>query len=204
MKKTILGAAALVIALSLAACGESEDSAPQVTKSPDAAASSAAEADSSPADESSADDSAPAESAADDSTAEVGTSLQPIVDELLAAYPDTLTGSVVYGTSVFEKNCKKLYACEPDELKDAAIVFNNGGGLADEISIVYPEDGDTDRLLRMFEARKESRYNDFNGYAPDELPKIEDGRTFTAGGAAVLVISDSADDIEQLIKEKLG
>ena len=198
MKKIITSAAALLLALGLSACGSSADSAPQVTKAADTS-SAAAQTDTSaeaPADSS--------DSSADESSDEAAESaLQPLADELIAAYPEKLTGSVVYGTSLFSKNCKKLYACEEKDLKDAMIVFNNGGGLADEVSVVYPADGDTDKQLRMFEARKENRYNDFNGYAPEELPKIENARIFAAGGAAVFIISDSAEDIEKLIKNKL-
>ena len=202
MKKIVTGAAALLLALGLAACDDSADSAPQVTKADTSAA--AAQTDSTPE---GSDSEAPAENAdssADESTAEAAESaLQPLADELMAAYPEKLTGSVVYGTSLFSKNCRKLYACEESDLKDAMIVFNNGGGLADEVSIVYPADGDTDKQLRMFDARRQTRYNDFNGYAPEELPKIENAKSFTIGDAAVFIISDSADEIEKIIKEKL-
>ncbi|MBR4622135.1 MAG: DUF4358 domain-containing protein [Ruminococcus sp.] len=200
MKKKAL-AAALILMLGLSACGNSDSSAsPALTKASDAPAASAAD-ESKPEDTSSSDET----SQPGDSTDEKQESkLQSLADELIAAYPDALNASVVYGSELFEKNCKKLYACEAEELTDAMIAFNNGGGLADEVSIVFPADGDTEKQIKMFEARKQIRYNDFNGYAPEELPKIEAAKTFTAGDAAVLVISDNADEIEKLIKEKLG
>lgn len=200
MKKHILAAAAIIAVLTLGACGDSNDSAPQITKaSGDQTTTTSAQNES--ADVPAGQDSG-ADSESSDSTPEES-KLQSLADQLMAAYPDALNGSVVYGSELFEKNCKKLYACEITDLTDGMIVFNNGGGLADEISIVFPADGDTDKQLKMLEARKEMRYNDFNGYAPEELPKIEAGKTFSAGGAAVLIISDNADELEKIVKDNL-
>ena len=148
--------------------------------------------------------SAPETNAENSEESQEGSALVSLGDELYAAYPEAFPDRVYYGSEVFEKNCKKLYACEPGDLKDALIAFSRTGAVADEVSVVIPADGDPEKLTKMLEARRDMRWNDFNGYAPDELPKIEDAHIFTAGDAAVLVISDDAGDIEKLIKEKLG
>ena len=144
-----------------------------------------------------------ADSAADTS-ADAGLSLASLCEELKAADSAILTGSAVYGESLFEKNCKKLYLCEQSDLTDGLIVYNNGGGKADEISVIKRADGDIDKASKVLNDRKELRYNDFKGYVPDELPKIEAGRVFTVSGYSVLLISDKADSLEKLIRERLS
>ena len=146
---------------------------------------------------------ASAESTADSETAE-GTALSALCEELKAADSAMLTGSAVYGESLFEKNCKKLYLCEQSDLADGLIVYNNGGGRADEISVIKRADGDSERAVKVLNDRKELRYNDFKGYVPEELPKIEAGRVFTVNGYCVLIISDSADSLEKLVRDKLS
>lgn len=194
MKKITAIAAALCIALSLAACGDSESSSAKDTSSVTESKAEVTDKDSSEepqvTDESS-------------EAPEAGTRLQELADKLCEDYPELLTGSALYGSPVFEKNCKKLFACDITALNDGMIVFNNGGGLADEVSVVIPADGNPEGQLKMLEARKDIRYADFNGYVPEELPKIDAGRVFTVGDAAVLIISDNADEIEKTVKEML-
>ena len=145
-----------------------------------------------------------AESSAVESVSEEGSALKELCEELKAADSSILTGSAVYGERLFEKNCKKLYLCEQSDLTDGFIVYNDGGGKADEISVIRRADGDTDRAAKVLNDRKQVRYNDFRGYVPEELPKIEAGRVFTVGGYSVLIISDSADRLEKTVREKLG
>lgn len=131
-----------------------------------------------------------------------GSSLVTLRDALMSADSNLLTGSAIYGEEIFTRNTKKLYQCKPDELADGLIVFNDGGGKADEISVVKRTDGAS--MIDILESRKDLRYNDFKGYVPEELPKIEAGRTFTVGDWNVLIISDSAEKLESIVKEKLS
>ncbi|SDB57302.1 protein of unknown function [Ruminococcaceae bacterium FB2012] len=133
-----------------------------------------------------------------------GSSLKELSEELKAADSSILTGSALYGERLFEKNCQKLYLCRQSDLTDGFIVYNNGGGKADEISVIKRADGDSDRASKVLNDRKTVRYNDFKGYVPAELPKIEAGRVFTVKGYSVLIISDSADRLEKIIREKLS
>ena len=186
---------AIAAALMLAGCGGAESSS-----GGDSAASSAVVSE---AEVSSAAAPEPESSVSSaESTAE-GSALKALSEELKAADSSILTGSAVYGERLFEKNCQKLYLCDQADLTDGFIVYNNGGGKADEISVIKRADGDTDKAAKVLNDRKQVRYNDFRGYVPEELPKIEAGRVFTVKGYSVLIISDSADSLEKLLREKL-
>ena len=187
---------AAAAALLLAGCGGAESSS-----AGEAAVSSAVVSE---AEVSSAADSEAETSVSSTESAAEGSVMKELSEELKAADSSILTGSAVYGERLFESNCKKLYLCEQSDLTDGFIVYNNGGGKADEISVIKRADGDTDKALKVLSDRKEVRYNDFKGYVPEELPKIEAGRVFTVGGYCVLIISDGGDRLEKIIREKLG
>ena len=173
-------------ALMLAACGKSESSSG--TSSPEPA---------------SAAESAPQSSEATASQPAPAPSLSGLAAEVKATDAKTFTGSVSFGDPLFDKNCKKLYRCELSELTDGFIVFNENGGLSDEVSIIRRADGDTAKAEQQLTERRQIRYDDFEGYVPEELPKIEAGRVFTVGGYTVLIISNNADALEKLVREKL-
>jgi hypothetical protein len=129
-------------------------------------------------------------------------SAEEIVNETLAKISDTSTldATAFYDGEVFKSYAKKLYAMEYEELSDGAIAYDSTGGTADEISVIQPADGDLDNAVGALEARKQLRINDFTGYKPEELDKIEDARIFTCGGRAIFIISDNADEIENAVK----
>ena len=191
MNRKILSAA-LAAALLLAGCGSSESSSEKDSSAPDTQTTAS---QTSPGD---ASVSAPEESEAPASA------LAALADDLKAADPDRLNGSAAYGERLLEKNCKKLYSCEASELSDALIVYNNGGGYADEVSVIERTDGDKDKAVAALKSRIDLRRSDFENYKPDQLDKINAGRVFTVGSKAVLIISDSAEALEKLIKEKLS
>ncbi|MBR6044914.1 MAG: DUF4358 domain-containing protein [Ruminococcus sp.] len=191
MNRKLLSAA-LAAALLLAGCGSSESSSEKDSSAPDTQTTAS---QTSPGD---ASVSTPEESEAPASA------LAALADDLKAADPDRLNGSAAYGERLLEKNCKKLYSCEVSELSDALIVYNNGGGYADEVSVIERTDGDKDKAVAALKSRIDLRRSDFENYKPDQLDKINAGRVFTVGSKAVLIISDSAEALEKLIKEKLS
>ncbi|MBR1393453.1 MAG: DUF4358 domain-containing protein [Ruminococcus sp.] len=194
MKKLTAILVALCLTLALAGCGSGESSSEKEESKPSESVTQTTPKET--------------DSLSEDTSSEVEqtveSKLPALAEKLAADYPEVFTGSALYGSAVFEKNCKKLFACEATDLKDGMIIFSNGGGIADEVSVVYPADGNAQGQTKMLEARKEIRYGDFNGYVPEELPKIEAGKVFTVGDAAVLIISDDADAIEKTVREILG
>ena len=145
-----------------------------------------------------------AESAVSEGSADCAAAIAELRDELTAADSQNLTGSALLGEDIFNSSCLRLYRFGYDELEQGMILFNEEGRLADEISIIRRRDGDTAKAEQALRERKMQRYSDFDGYVPEELPKIESGRVFTVNGCCVLMISDNADRLEKLIRDKLS
>ena len=103
----------------------------------------------------------------------------------------------------FDKNCEKLYGgITPQELDDGLISYSSAGGLADEISMLKPNDeSNREKLMSILKERINVRRRDFEGYKPEELPKIENARVFEADGFCILVIADNSEEIEKAFKE---
>lgn len=103
----------------------------------------------------------------------------------------------------FDNFCAKLYGgLDKDELADGAISYASSGGNADEISILKAADPEKQSALtQVLKDRVDTRHHDFEGYKPEELPKIEKAKVFEANGFSILVISDNADEIENAFEE---
>jgi len=128
---------------------------------------------------------------------------QQLLEKALEAAPDSLLDTTTakgdtssYG---FDNYCKKLYfGTRKDDLEDGVISYASSGGNADEVSVLKAADPDKqDELTKILEQRRDMRYHDFEGYKPEELPKIEKAKVFEAGGFSILVIADNADEIEK-------
>jgi hypothetical protein len=125
------------------------------------------------------------------------------VAQTLEAKSEDLTKTVMYNDGAFELNCANLYDCEYSDLTGSFIIYNAGGGKADEISVISRKDGDTAAAEKLLKTRSERRYRDFDGYVPEELPKIQDARIFSVGNYSVLIISDKAGELEKAVKDLL-
>lgn len=148
--------------------------------------------------------STPESSVADESSqAEAGVDLKAAAESLIKGDGD-LTKSVSFDDKIFEQSCKNLYGFEKSELADAVVLYNAGGGKANEVSILLRADGDTDAAIEALTERRDQRYRDFDGYVPEELPKIEAAKIFSVGGYAVMIISEEAVTLEAAVKELLG
>ncbi len=130
-------------------------------------------------------------------------SFEELSKALSNADSDKLTGSAVYGDPQFEKNCEKLFFCPKSELSGGLIVYNQNGGFADEVSAIKRRDGDTEKALKALRGRQAMRHSDFDGYVPEELPKIDSGKVFETNGWCVLIISDSSDELEKIVRDSL-
>ena len=152
-------------------------------------------------------DTSPAEAsseAADESSTAEAISMTELSAAVTGADSGRLTGAACIGQELFDSNTKRLYRCELTELADGFIAYNEEGRIADEVSVIRRADGDTTAAEKALTDRRSVRYEDFKGYVPEELPKIENGRVFSAGGYSVLIISDKADELESLLREKLA
>lgn len=124
-------------------------------------------------------------------------------EELLADIShDNLDGRLSKGDGKYDKNAAQFYETGFANILDGAILYNENGGYADEVSAVKFDEGiDGQELLKQ---RLESRTATFRDYRPEEVPKLENAKIFNAGGFDILIISDDADSIEKQLKEKLS
>ena len=132
------------------------------------------------------------------------------IDKVLENFPDhlfdTTTAKGDTAADGFDAYCKKLYlGTMPDDLSDGAISYATQGGNADEVSVLKAADPDKQsELTDILKQRLDMRHHDFEGYKPEELPKIEKAKIFEAGGYSILVIADNAEDIEKAFEEAAG
>ena len=135
---------------------------------------------------------------------------EELLKKALEAAPDSLLDTTTakgdtsnYG---FDNFCKKLYmGTRLEDVEDGAISYASTGGNADEVSVLKAADPDKQsELTKMLEQRLDMRHHDFEGYKPEELPKIEKAKVFEAGGFSILVIADNADEIEKAFESAVN
>ena len=115
---------------------------------------------------------------------------------------DNLDGRLHKSEGKYDKYAAKLYGTGFENISDGAILFNEEGGYADEVSVVkFAEGTDGQELLKQ---RLDDRISTFRDYRPDEMTKLDNAKIFSAGGFDILIISDDADNIEKQLKEKLS
>ncbi len=107
---------------------------------------------------------------------------------------EVLDEQLLKGESEFDENCEKLFGVTAQEISDGGIMFVSSGSGADEISVLKCENAE-----ELLERRRQQRYSDFEGYAPDELEKIENAVIFEYEGEYILIISDNAESLKNLV-----
>ncbi len=188
-KRFTAALSAAVMLLSLAACadGSQKDDSEKDGKTADAQTSAQADVSADASDN----------TASEKSAKDILEQLRKDISE------ENLDGSAYFGEDVFENNCRKLYGMDIEEFSDGGILYNDGGGMADEISLIRSGSGNADKFSQALEERKQMRLDLFQGYAPEEVYKIENALIFTKGDWAALIISDDADSIEEYLKNAL-
>ncbi|MBQ6675411.1 MAG: DUF4358 domain-containing protein [Ruminococcus sp.] len=147
-----------------------------------------------------------AESVAGVSQTQFDLSAKEYLDMALEKAPDSLldesTAKGDTGSYGFDTFCSKLYGgATIDDIADGAISYASTGGNADEVSILKAADEEKQAdMTRILKDRVDVRRHDFEGYKPEELPKIDKARVFEANGYSVLVIADNAEEIEKAFK----
>ena len=82
------------------------------------------------------------------------------------------------------------------------MLYNTEGSQADEVDIIrFADDVDGKAVL---EKRLSERRATFDSYKPEDMPKFDKAQVFEEGGYDVLIISDNAESISKLIKDKIG
>ena len=114
---------------------------------------------------------------------------------------ENLDSTAFYGEDLYKENCEKLYSISYDNVLDGGIVYAGSGGLADEISVIRAKDMSEDMVEQYLQKRVDRRIQDFTGYKPAEIGKIDKSVVFSANGFSVLIISDNADKIQAMIRD---
>ncbi|MGN0601649.1 MAG: DUF4358 domain-containing protein [Oscillospiraceae bacterium] len=113
---------------------------------------------------------------------------------------NNLDSTAFYGDDLYKENCIKLYDIDFSDIEDGGIIYSKSGGFADEISIIKTNDRYSGDMIQILESRVEKRKQDFAGYKPTEISKIEKSKVFSCGDFYVLIISDNSEELEKLIK----
>lgn len=103
-----------------------------------------------------------------------------------------------YEDSIYQDSFATLYGIAPDTsiIFDGAIAYGNGN--ANEISILcVTDESHLDKMEWVLEQRLERRIRDFEGYMPQELPKLEEAQIVTNGNYIMLVVSLDAEAIAE-------
>lgn len=103
-----------------------------------------------------------------------------------------------YEDSIYQDSFATLYGIAPDTsiIFDGAIAYGNGN--ANEISILcVTDESHLDKMGWVLKQRLERRIRDFEGYMPQELPKLEEAQIVTNGNYIMLVVSLDAEAIAE-------
>ena len=86
-------------------------------------------------------------------------------------------------------------------IDDGAVLQTASGGVADEVSVLHLKKSEDVSIARQkLEARVTERRNQFNGYKPEEVYKLDNARVVVQGNYAALIVSDDADTIEAALR----
>ena len=86
-------------------------------------------------------------------------------------------------------------------IDDGAVLQTAGGGVADEVSVLHlKKSEDVSIAKKKLEDRVTERRNQFNGYKPEEVYKLDNARVVVQGNYAALIVSDDADTIEAALR----
>lgn len=125
-----------------------------------------------------------------------------VIETMGATNLDTV---VSYGEEVYTDNFERLYNFDIKEVNDGAIAYGSGGNSADEISMIHAKNDDGINDARGYlQARIQKRMNDFTGYFPEEVDKLERARVIVQGQYVVMIVSDDIDNMETTIRAELS
>ena len=110
----------------------------------------------------------------------------------------------VSGDSEYEDNYDNMYAIKRDLIDDGGIIYTEKGGLADEVSLFHLKDSADVKIAKeKLEDRLATRRNQFSGYKPEEVYKLDNAEIMVKGNYVALVISSDPPMTESLLKQAI-
>ena len=86
-------------------------------------------------------------------------------------------------------------------IDDGAVLQTAGGGVADEVSVLHlKKSEDVSIAKKKLEDRVTERRNQFNGYKPEEVYKLDNARIVVQGNYVALLICNDADNVEAALR----
>ena len=109
------------------------------------------------------------------------------------------------GDSEYEDNYENMYGISRELIDDGGIIYTEKGGLADEISIFHLKDTkDMELAKEKLNDRLETRRNQFAGYKPEEVYKIDNAVITITGNFIALVISSDPPMTESVLRQAIS
>ena len=118
-----------------------------------------------------------------------------------AASEGTLDEWYSYGEDLYDDSFDNLYGVQFDMIDDGAVLQTAGGGVADEVSVLHlKKSEDVSIAKKKLEDRVTERRNQFNGYKPEEVYKLDNARIVVQGNYVALLICNDADNVEAALR----
>ncbi len=112
--------------------------------------------------------------------------------------PDLMMSS---GAKGFQRN----YGLSSTDYEGVLLYTSVSGMSADEILLVKVKDrSQLEELTEKIEERRESRINDFSGYAPEEAAVMENAELITKGLYVLFLPYSEADEVKQAFLTAIG
>ena len=116
-----------------------------------------------------------------------------VMEQTLAVATDTdVSVTVNYDEDKYISNFDRLYGLDKSLVSDGSIAYAERGMSADEVSLLVADnENDASEIEEALKSRIEQRKKDFNGYAPEEVKKLDASVVVKSGRYVALIICDN-------------
>ena len=122
-----------------------------------------------------------------------------------AASEGTLDEWYSYGEDLYDDSFDNLYGVQFDMIDDGAVLQTSSGGVADEVSVMHLKKSEDVSIAKSkLEDRITERRQEFSGYKPEEVYKLENARVVVQGNYVALIVSDDADQVEAALRNAIS
>ena len=109
------------------------------------------------------------------------------------------------GDDTLENNYDSMYAVKRDLVDDCAIIYLEKGGTANELSLLHLKDaGDVQLAKDKLQDRLDTRKNQFAGYKPEEVYKLENALIVSQGNFVALIVSQDPPMLEAALRQAIS
>lgn len=122
-----------------------------------------------------------------------------------AASEGTLDEWYSYGEDLYDDSFGNLYGVQFDMIDDGAVLQTSSGGVADEVSVMHMKKSEDVSIAKSkLEDRITERRQEFSGYKPEEVYKLDNARVVVQGNYVALIVSDDADQVEAALRNAIS